>query len=86
MLLVLSRKWCGAEVKTHTCKKEHKQFILSCRDPANCGNLLYCLITFTCMSDSEQVTVCRLGFVNHRDLNDGLEDRTINCPTKTEEF
>lgn len=38
------------------------------------------------MSDSEQVTVCRLRFVNHGDLNDGFEDRTINCPAKTGEF
>lgn len=34
------------------------------------------------MSDSEEVTVGGLWSINHWDLNDGFEDRTINRPAK----
>lgn len=50
------------------------------------AHLHYCLFIFTCMCDSEQVTVWGLRSVNHRDLYNGFEDRTINCPTKVREF
>lgn len=38
------------------------------------------------MSDSEQVTVRGLCSVNHRDLDNRFEDRTIYCPEKRGEF
>lgn len=48
--------------------------------------LFYPPVTFTCMSDSKEVAVWGLKSINYRDLDDGFEDRTINCPENKEEF
>lgn len=34
----------------------------------------------TCMSDSKEMTVSGLRSVNHRDVDNGSEDRSVNCP------
>ena len=56
------------------------------RHPTVFAHLHYCSVIFTRMSNSEQVAVGGLRSVDHGDLDDGFEDRTIDCPAKKGEL
>lgn len=72
VFLVWRGKWGGAEIKPHAYKEE--TFLINLHTCYKFG-----LQSPTCMSDSKEMTVWGLRSVNHRDVDNGSEDRSVNC-------
>lgn len=75
-------EWCGAEVQAYTCAVHNTTTVTM-----EHAEVLYSLewlstAILTSMRYSQDLAIRRLGTVNNSNLDNGFEDRTINCPAK----